>query len=360
MLQEFHRRTGIAPALLDRKQKLSREVVEGTLRNEIVGQPAALRALTDRVRVSAARMNDLTRPMGVFLFLGSTGVGKTETAKAIAKFLFGEDGLVRIDMNELSGPTAVATLVGTFDSPSGRLTTAIRQRPHCVLLLDEIEKAHPAVLDVLLQVLGEARLTDARGRTVDFSGAMIIMTSNLGAEDTARRVGFGGGEDADQRTRLRAVRNYFRPEFFNRIDSIVHFGRLDRESVQQIAHLQLARALNRDGLTRRQTIMDIDPQVISWAVDSGFDSALGARAIKRSLERHLIDQVAARLTEIDPSLPTLVMLKPGKLANAFAKSPTAPLEISVISLPQVTANSPTPTRQSPQHILTTAQDLFAQ
>ena len=308
---EFHRRTGLARRLIDRKHKLDRGRIETSLQARLIGQPEAVRAMADRVVVTAARMNETSRPLGVLMFLGPTGVGKTEAAKCIAEYLYGEGGLLRIDMNELSGPTAAATMLGTFDAPEGRLTGAVRQRPFCVILLDEIEKAHPAVLDVLLQALGEARMTDALGRTVDLSGTVMIMTSNLGADEARRRVGFAGGEDAEKHIRLKAVRDFFRPEFVNRIDQIIHFGSLNPADVRKIASLQLEHVLRRDGLIRRRTILDVDPRVVDWTVQQGFDATQGARAIKRALERYLVDAAAPQLVALDASLPHLVQIRPG-------------------------------------------------
>ena len=183
---EFQARSGLRPSMIDRRIRVSRETVTARIREQVVGQDQPVAKLIDRVLIAAAGLNDTTRPLGTFLLVGPTGVGKTQLAKAVARCLFDEGGLIRLDMNELSSPASAARLVGTFDAPDGLLTSAVRRRPHAVLLLDEIEKAHPAVLDVLLQALGEARLSDARGRTVDLSGLLILMTSNLGSRESGR------------------------------------------------------------------------------------------------------------------------------------------------------------------------------
>jgi len=203
---------------------------------------AALRALADVVAIAKARLNDPGRPLGTFCFLGPTGVGKTAAAKALARYLYGGDArLLRFDMNEYLDPASPARLIGTFARPEGLLTAAVRRQPYCVLLLDEIEKAHPAVFDLLLQVLGEGRLTDALGRTADFTSAVVIMTSNLGAR-AASAAAFGLRPVGASRneTYLDAARAFFRPEFFNRIDRVVPFDPLDRAQVAAIADRLIA------------------------------------------------------------------------------------------------------------------------
>ena len=195
--EQFHEQTGLALTLLDGRRKLRRAEVLEALRRRVIGQETALEALADVVSVAKARLNATDRPWAALLFMGPTGVGKTECAKALAAYLFGRDEhLVRLDMNEFDSPAAAARLVGTFFEPEGLLTAPVRRQPFCVVLLDEIEKADPAVFDMLLQVMGEGRLTDAVGRTTDFSSAMVIMTSNLGTREVAKRIGFGGGEEA--------------------------------------------------------------------------------------------------------------------------------------------------------------------
>ncbi len=205
---EFQSRSGLQASIIDRRIQIDRESVTARIRRQVVGQNEPVAKLVDRVLVAAARMNDTSRPLGTFLLVGPTGVGKTQLAKAIATCLFDDDGLIRLDMNELSSPAAASRLIGTFDAPDGLLTSAVRRRPNAVLLLDEIEKAHPTVLDVLLQALGEARLSDARGRTVDLSGLLILMTSNLGTRESGRGRGFSEATDQGSiaEVHLRAAR----------------------------------------------------------------------------------------------------------------------------------------------------------
>src|SRR5262249_40923978 len=189
-----------------------REEILEALGKEIIGQPDALGAAADVITVAKARLNDPDRPLGVFLFLGPTGVGKTQCAKAIAAYLFGDaERLLRFDMNDFLSPGSAARLAGTFDQPEGLLTAAVRRQPFAVLLLDEIEKAHPEVFDLLLQVLGEGRLSDALGRTVDFSNVLIVLTSNLGVREASASVGLRAGDGHNAAAYTEAAQKFFRP-----------------------------------------------------------------------------------------------------------------------------------------------------
>ncbi len=292
---EFRARSGLSRSIIDIRQRLTRKDITQAVSEHILGQHEAVEALADRILLTAGRMNDTARPIGTFLLLGPTGVGKTQTAKWLANYLFGDDGLIRLDMNELSSPGSVARLVGTFDNPDGLLTAAVRRKPHAVLLLDEIEKAHPAVLDVLLQVLGEARLTDARGRVADFSGTLILMTSNLGARESLNQTGFASQQHSRSAIHHRAARSFFRPEFFNRIDGLLDYGSLDPGTIREILHKQLQEVLSRDGLARRRLVMDVDPATIDRIAAQGFDPRLGARAVRRRLERDLVNPTSRAL-----------------------------------------------------------------
>jgi hypothetical protein len=243
------------------------------------------------------------------LFLGPTGVGKTETAKALARYLFGDAAkLLRFDMNEYLTPGSAARLVGTFDQPEGLLTAAVRRQPFAVILLDEIEKAHPEVFDLLLQVLGEGRLTDALGRLADFSNAIVILTSNLGVREAEAHVGFSGSAGTD--AYVRAAERFFRPEFFNRLDRIVPFARLSRDDVGHIAEQLMQDVLQREGLVRRKCVLRVEAAALERVVDQGYDPQLGARALKRSIERFLARPVARRLAEGLPETMTLIHLYP--------------------------------------------------
>ncbi len=309
-IAEFRSRSGLSASMIDQRAKITRESLEAQIREHVVGQTDAVRQLIDCVLVAAAKMNDTTRPLGTFLLVGPTGVGKTQLAKAMANCLFDQSGLIRLDMNELSSPAAASRLIGTFEAPDGLLTTAVRRRPHAVLLLDEIEKAHPSVLDVLLQALGEARLSDARGRTVDLSGLLILMTSNLGTRRSGRAQGFADVEDPAIVATVhdKAVRDFFRPEFFNRIDAVLHFQRLSRETIHSIAKMQFDEILHRDGLQRRSVLVDVDPDALARTADQGYDPTLGARALKRRIERDLIQPAARALAATTSDQPMLLRL----------------------------------------------------
>jgi len=236
-LEEFQSKSGLSSSFVDDRTPLVRQNVVTAINQEVIGQEKAVNAVADAVCIAKARLNDPDRPLGTFLFLGPTGVGKTQCAKSLAKYLFGStDRLVRFDMNEYASSSDVQRLTGAMGDPKGLLTSTIMQEPFCVLLLDEIEKAHPEAFDLLLQVLGEGRLTNALGETADFTNTIIIMTSNLGTREATGRLGFGVGDVPRDDTFLQAAQGYFRPEFFNRIDRIIPFRALKRTDIQQIAH----------------------------------------------------------------------------------------------------------------------------
>ena len=308
-LHEFEARSGLRVTFLDEQSRMHREHVEYSLRNRIVGQEAAVATMIDVVSVAKARLNDPDRPLGSLLFLGPTGVGKTECAKALAEFMYGDSSrLMRFDMNEFVDTSSVARLVGTINEPEGLLTSAVRRQPFATILLDEIEKAHPAAFDVLLQVLGEARLTDALGRTADFSNCIIIMTSNLGVREADGGLGVAGHDSRGDDVYVQAARRFFRPEFFNRIDHIVPFQRLKRDEVELIAQHLLQEVFAREGLARRRCVLQVDALAMERVVDKGYHPQLGARAIKREIERQLTRPLSARLAELNPDVPTIVHL----------------------------------------------------
>jgi ATP-dependent Clp protease ATP-binding subunit ClpC len=310
-IREFAARSGLTISFLDPSARLERREIVTALAKQIVGQSAALDAMADVVAIAKARLNDPGRPLGTLLFLGPTGVGKTAAAKALARYLYGdEDRLLRFDMNEYLDAASVARLTGTFTQPDGLLTSAVRRQPYCVLLLDEIEKAHPAVFDLLLQVLGEGRLTDSLGRTSDFTNAVIIMTSNLGTREAATSFGLRPAGASRHEAFLDAAQRFFRPELFNRIDRIVPFDALDRAQVAAIADRLIADLFRREGLVHRRCVLDVHPAAMSRIVDQGYHPELGARALKRAVERQLTAPIAARLAALTPDAPTVVSIYP--------------------------------------------------
>ncbi len=308
VLQLAARQTGSTLSLL--LERLGQQsAIRHHLGSEIIGQPDAIGALARVVVRFAQSLQPPDRPLGVLLFLGPTGVGKTESAKALTRLLFDDDShLVRIDMNELTTPYAAEQLVGSFDEPEGRLTSAVRRQPNCVILLDEIEKAHPDVFDYLLQVLGEGRLTDARGRVADFRSCIIIMTSNLGSREQTSGLGFDVSAAKRAQVFIKAAQNFFRPEFFNRIDEVVAFRSLNPQDVKQIVEIQLDQVLSRDGLKRRHVFVNVEAEAIQQVVDSGFDAQWGARAVRRMLEREIIQPVGDVLASLPNSQPALVRI----------------------------------------------------
>jgi ATP-dependent Clp protease ATP-binding subunit ClpB len=274
--------------------------MEQSLEKRVVGQDEAVRAVSNAVRRARAGLQDPHRPIGSFLFLGPTGVGKTELTKALAAFLFDDDtAMVRIDMSEYMEKHSVARLIGAPPGyvgyeEGGALTEAVRRRPYQVVLFDEIEKAHRDVFNVLLQVLDDGRLTDGQGRTVDFRNTVIILTSNLGAEFLAAQP---EGEDstAVRGQVMNAVRAHFRPEFLNRLDEIILFHRLSRAQMDKIVEIQIDRLSTL--LADRKIIIRLDAKAKSWLADAGYDPVYGARPLKRVIQRSLQDPLASRILE---------------------------------------------------------------
>lgn len=311
VLDEFHRRSGLSSRFLDPRQRLQRQEIVDALTAEVVGQTEPVAAVADVLSIAKARLNDTGRPMGSLLFVGPTGVGKTQLARAAARFLFTDASrILRFDLNEYIARGSAARLVGTYEQPDGLLTGAVRRQPFAVVLFDEIEKAHPEVFDVLLQVLGEGRLSDGLGRTVSFANTLIVMTSNLGVRENSQRLGFAGDSPVGDHVWQKAVERFFRPEFFNRIDRIVPFQNLSRPVIAQVANVILGEMLLRDGLARRRCVLTIEPQALERAVDAGYSPALGARALKRSLEQMLIQPASRQLAALQPGALTRLHLYP--------------------------------------------------
>ncbi|PTX54975.1 ATP-dependent Clp protease ATP-binding subunit ClpB [Litoreibacter ponti] len=294
------------------REKLLR--MEEELGQRVIGQQGPVRAVSNAVRRARAGLNDENRPLGSFLFLGPTGVGKTELTKAVAEFLFDDDSaMVRIDMSEFMEKHAVARLIGAppgyvgYDE-GGVLTEAVRRRPYQVVLFDEVEKAHPDVFNVLLQVLDDGVLTDGQGRTVDFKQTLIILTSNLGAQALSQ---LPEGADASEAKRdvMDAVRAHFRPEFLNRLDETIIFDRLARDDMAGIVEIQLARLEKR--LAGRKIKLELNDAAKTWLADEGYDPVFGARPLKRVIQRALQDQLAEMILAGDVSDGDVVTISAG-------------------------------------------------
>ena len=280
--------------------------LEQRLHERVVGQDDALTAVADAIRRARAGLKDERRPIGSFMFLGPTGVGKTELARALAEYLFDdEDNMVRIDMSEYGERHTVSRLVGAppgyvgYDE-AGQLTEAVRRRPYRVVLFDEIEKAHPDVFNIMLQLLDDGRLTDGHGRTVDFRNTIIIMTSNIGTADFARSaIGFQpGGQTASEEERHRravmeALKKQFSPEFLNRVDEFIVFHQLTRAELFRIVDLMVDQVRNR--LSDRAIGIELTEGAKAWLVEQGYDAVYGARPLRRTIERHVENEVAKRL-----------------------------------------------------------------
>ncbi|MCU0238250.1 MAG: AAA family ATPase [Pyrinomonadaceae bacterium] len=309
ILQEFEAKSGMRVAFLDDRTKLERSEIVRKISEGVIGQKQAVESAADVISIAKSRLNDTSRPIASFLFLGATGVGKTEAAKQIASYLYGgEEKLLRFDMNEFVSPFDVARLVGTFDQPEGLLTSAIRRQPFSVVLLDEIEKAHSDVFNLLLQVLGDGRLTDAHGRTADFSNAIIILTSNLGSREANIKLGFRETNDSNASIYRQTAEKFFRPEFFNRLDRIIPFENLSRQDVERIARIQLQKVFAREGFARRNCRLELEPSAVQKIVDEGYHPELGARALKRAIEQNLTQPVAARLASLKNTSPTIIKI----------------------------------------------------
>jgi ATP-dependent Clp protease ATP-binding subunit ClpB len=270
--------------------------LENELGKRLVGQKPAVRAVSDAVRRSRAGIADTDRPTGSFLFLGPTGVGKTELAKALAEFLFDDEkAMVRIDMSEYSERHSVARLLGAPPGyigyeQGGQLTEAVRRRPYSVVLLDEVEKAHSGVFDVLLQVLDDGRLTDGQGRTVDFRNVILILTSNLGSQYLVDPT---LSADAKEDAVNAMVRQAFKPEFLNRLDDIVIFSALSKDELAQIVELYIDRLTRR--LQDRRLDLAVTPDARSWLAERGYDPIYGARPLRRLMQHEIDDKLATAL-----------------------------------------------------------------
>jgi ATP-dependent Clp protease ATP-binding subunit ClpC len=311
----FTRQTGLPEFILSDDVALDLAAVQKHFAERVVGQETALGAMVNLIVMIKAGLNDPRKPLGSFLFIGPTGVGKTQLARALAMYLFGdEERVIRFDMSEYGDPAGVRRLIGAPGSGSeGELTGKVRSQPFCVLLLDEFEKADPLIYDLLLQVMGEGRLTDATGATTSFQNAIILMTSNLGASARDQRALGLVAEGQPARGRepsywQNKVEQHFRPEFVNRIDQIVVFQPLSSEAMRKIARRELGEVLLRQGLTRRNLLVEIDNSVIDLLMEQGFSTAFGARPLKRAIEQLVVLPLARFLagrTKVDSNLVCL-------------------------------------------------------
>ncbi|GAA2534014.1 ATP-dependent Clp protease ATP-binding subunit [Winogradskya humida] len=301
------RATGIPVAQLTEEERDRLLRLEGHLHDRVVGQDEAVVAVAEAVRRSRAGLGDPDRPVGSFLFLGPTGVGKTELARALAESLFGEtERMIRLDMSEFQERHTVSRLVGAppgyvgYDE-AGQLTEAVRRNPYSVVLLDEIEKAHPDVFNILLQVLDDGRLTDSQGRTVSFKNTVLIMTSNIGSEiinGSKRTLGFGTAEGTDLDERLdRRLREQFRPEFINRIDEVIVFRQLETDQLRTITELLLEDTRRR--LHAQDVTLDITVGAVDWLAAKGFQPEYGARPLRRTIQRELDNRLSRMLLAAD-------------------------------------------------------------
>lgn len=320
----FVDRTGYPREIIDPSVPLDPERVLERLRERVVGQDEATLLLRNLIVTLKTGLCDPSRPLGAYLLLGPTGVGKTESALSLSAYLFGDEKrLTRFDMSEYAAPGSAWRLVATGNAQGGSLTAKVREQPFGVVLLDEIEKADAGVHDLLLQLLGEGRLTDSSGRMVSFRNTVVLLTSNLGAEASGRSLGFGDAK-ADYRSHyLAAATQFFRPELVNRLDQIVAYHPLSPDHIRHIAGRVLEKALGREGILRRSVKVTYGPEVVDRLAVLGFDPRYGARPLKRAVEQHVISVVAALLSEAGakpPSAVTLFVAEDGTISARQASS----------------------------------------
>jgi ATP-dependent Clp protease ATP-binding subunit ClpC len=299
--------------------------MEETLKQKVIGQEDALSTVCRAIRRSRADIKDPNRPIGAFLFLGPTGVGKTHLARLLASHMFGgEDALIQVDMSEYMEKFAISRMTGSPPGyvgyeEGGQLTEQVRRRPYCVVLFDEVEKAHPDVMNLLLQILEEGRLTDSVGRKIDFRNTIIIMTSNLGADliRKSTEMGFGAKENVmDFKTMQEkiegSVKKHFKPEFINRLDGLVIFKTLDKATLRQVVDLEFNKLKNR--LARKKIEVSLDDAARDYLVEKGYLPEMGARPLRRVIEQYLEDPLAEKLLQ-HPNLEKkyLISAKEGKI-----------------------------------------------
>ncbi|HEY7620666.1 MAG TPA: AAA family ATPase, partial [Solirubrobacteraceae bacterium] len=317
--------TGIPVFKLTEAETAKLMRMEDELHKRVIGQNAAIEAVSKAIRRARAGIKDPKRPTGSFIFLGPSGVGKTELARTLAEFLFGdEEAMIQIDMSEYMEKHAVSRLVGSppgyigYDE-GGQLTESVRRKPYSVVLLDEVEKAHPDVFNILLQMLEDGRLTDSQGRTVDFRHAIVIMTSNIGAQEIARNtpLGFAVSDDEtgityeDMKNRIMGeLKKVFRPEFLNRIDEVVVFHKLTKEEIKTIVELLLRRI--RESLAERELQLELAEDAKDLLVEKGWDPSMGARPLRRAIQRYIEDPLADFVLRAELTPGATVMVERGE------------------------------------------------
>jgi ATP-dependent Clp protease ATP-binding subunit ClpC len=332
--------------------------MEEELHKRVIGQEVAITAVSKAIRRSRAGIKDPKRPSGSFIFLGPSGVGKTELARTLAEFLFGdEEALVRIDMSEYMEKHAVSRLVGSppgyigYDE-GGQLTEAVRRKPYSVLLLDEIEKAHPDVFNILLQILEDGRLTDAQGRTVDFRNAIVIMTSNIGASEIAKNTSIGftvadetGMSYGDMKNRIMSdLKKVFRPEFLNRIDEVIVFHKLAKDEVKEIVDLMINRV--RVQVAEHELQLELTDESKDLLVDKGWDPSMGARPLRRAIQRYIEDPLADEVLRQGPMVPGSTVLVE---RDASGDEEDKPLKLTIVA-PKKPAKKTKPDKPEPEKV----------
>ena len=307
------------------------ETMEATLNRRVVGQTEAVSAISRAIRRARAGISEENKPLGSFLFLGPTGVGKTETARALAEFLFDDEkAMIRLDMSEYMERHTVSKIIGSPPGyvgyeEAGQLTEKVRRRPYSVLLLDEIEKAHPDVFNILLQIFEDGRLTDSKGRVVSFKNTIIIMTSNLGSDyiNKMSSLGFNSTEEIAERETMRekifdTLRDSFRPEFLNRIDEIVIFNYLQKEQIKNIVDLELAKVEKR--LANKEIKIEISDKAKELLVKEGFDQNLGARPLKRVIQKLILDPLSVKIVSAEISEGSRIFIDADKEKIIFGET----------------------------------------